>query len=641
MKVIIFLFIALFLFACSSAGPKTGTGSLDNKLDERHASSSDLGTGSRPSQAASADRAPSDQRSVRSLNEKTPLPRFAERSHGQYPDKNAFSSSSAKDEDIDEYQSESSLVEQSEDKPDQAIFDSALEFCETSSDLWDQGDLDGAISALDQAYALILTVDVKRSPELLQQVEDLRFTISKRIVEIYSSRHTAVNGYHTAIPMVMNRRVEDALNQLKGPERNFFINAYQRSGKYRPAIVKALKEAGLPEELSWLPLIESGFKVRALSTARALGLWQFIASTGYKYGLKRGTWVDERMDPEKSTKAAIEYLKELHQIFGDWTTALAAYNCGEGAVLRFLKTQRINYLDNFWDLYEKLPRETASYVPRFLATLHIMANPEAHGFQLPQPEEAIPLEKVTVDRVIHLQTIAASLSLSYDVLVELNPELRQDATPDRPYDIRVPAGTGLILLSKVNEMPGWSPPPVQRYRTHKVAKGETVYSIARKYKTTTGAIISLNKLGKGPSTRLSAGTELKIPTGKRQWNTQEAKAGKTSPGQKDSCPATYKVKKGDTLSSIAARFNTTISRLKGLNGIKDANLKIGQVILLSETNITKKDAPKPVTYKVVKGDSPHSIAVKNDISLKQLLRLNNLRADGTIYPGQVLVVKAE
>jgi membrane-bound lytic murein transglycosylase D len=529
-------------------------------------------------------------------------------------------------------------TETASDKPDQAIFDSALEFCQTSTDLWDKGDLDGAISALDQAYALILTVDLKRSPELLQQVEDLRFTISKRIVEIYSSRHTTVNGYHTAIPMVINKHVENALNQLKGPERNFFINAYQRSGKYRPFIVKALKDAGLPEELSWLPLIESGFKARALSPARALGLWQFIASTGYKYGLKRGTWVDERMDPEKSTMAAIEYLKELHQIFGDWTTALAAYNCGEGAVLRFLKTQRINYLDNFWDLYEKLPQETASYVPRFLATLHIIGNPAAHGFDLPPLLEAIPAEKVTVNRPIHLKTIASHLSVPFEVLVELNPELREDVTPDRPYDLRVPAGTGLLFLAKASDMEGWSPSAVGRYSVHTVKKGETIYSIARRYNTTPGAIVKLNSLPKGLSTKLASGSEIKIPSSKKRPAVTAAASSAPVAKAGGSCPPSYTVKKGDTISRIARMFGTTPAVIRKANGLKNDRLSIGQVLTLKEAAPAAQAAPR--TYKVVKGDSPSTIALKHDMSVYELLRINNLTPESTIYPGQVLVVGA-
>ncbi len=354
-----------------------------------------------------------------------------------------------------------------QEKTDQELLDSAIEFLQAASDFWEQGDLENALDALDQAYLLTLQVDPEKDPRILQQREDLRFTIAKRIIEIYSSRFTAVNGNRKAIPLVMNEHVERAINVFKGGERSFFLNSYRRSGRYRPAILRALSEAGLPEELSWLPLIESGFKVQALSRARALGMWQFIATTGYKYGLKRDQWVDERMDPEKSTAAAIGYLKELHQIFGDWTTALASYNCGEGAVLRSIRTQRINYLDNFWDLYTKLPSETAFYVPRFLAVLHILQNPEAHGLDLPPVEDELQADKVVIERAVHLQAVAQQIGVSYEELKDLNPELRHHATPGRSYALRVPPGKGDLLLARINSVPVWRP-PVASYAVHRV-----------------------------------------------------------------------------------------------------------------------------------------------------------------------------
>jgi membrane-bound lytic murein transglycosylase D len=263
---------------------------------------------------------------------------------------------------------------------EQEIIDSALEYCQASNDFWEKGDLDNAIDCLDKAYSLTLRIDNNASPAILQEKEDLRITIAKRMLEVYSSRFTTVNGSHKAIPLAMNHHVQKAIDLFtRGKEKEWFLKVYARSGKYRPAIVRELKKAGLPEELSWLPFIESGYSNVAISSARALGMWQFIASTGYKYGLNRDNWIDERMNPEKATKAAIAYLTELHQIFGEWTTALAAYNCGEARVLREISTQKINYMDNFWDLYEKLPNETAFYVPKFLAVLHIVNNPCAYG----------------------------------------------------------------------------------------------------------------------------------------------------------------------------------------------------------------------------------------------------------------------
>jgi len=275
----------------------------------------------------------------------------------------------------------------------QVIMDEALDFLAQSQLLWEEGEIDKALTILDEAYSLLL--DVNGDPEITWQKDDLRMMIAKKIVEIYASRSNVAAGYQSEIPLVMNDDIAKAIKRFQRGERKFFISSYMRSGRYRPMILKQLKDAGLPEELSWLPLVESGFKIRALSSARALGLWQIIPSTGYMYGLKRDHWIDERMDPEKSTRAAIAYLKELHGIFGDWLTVLAAYNCGEGRVLKTISRQKMNYLDNFWDLYRQLPRETSNYVPRFLATIEIIKDPEKYGIDLKR-EHDIPVPFATV-----------------------------------------------------------------------------------------------------------------------------------------------------------------------------------------------------------------------------------------------------
>jgi membrane-bound lytic murein transglycosylase D len=521
-------------------------------------------------------------------------------------------------------------------KSDQEMLDSALEFCQASNDYWERGDLDNALDALDQAYSLILKVDPNHNPEILQQRDDLRFTISKRIIEIYTSRFTVANGNYKVIPLVMNSHVARALDLFKGRERNFFQDAYCRSGRYRPAIVKALKEAGLPEELSWLPLIESGFKVNALSRARALGPWQFIASTGYKYGLKRDRWVDERMDPEKSTKAAIAYLKELHQIFGDWATALAAYNCGEGTVLRCIRTQKINYLDHFWDLYEKLPRETAFYVPRFLAVLHILNDPKAHGFNLPPVEEELETEEVTIDKPIHVKTIADQLQISYKLLKELNPELKRDSTPSRPHAFNVPRGKGPLLLAKLEDMPAWNP-PIPAHERHRVRKGDTLSLIARRYRTSVRAIMALN--GLESSKYIKAGWNLKIPTGRKY----EALSKPTPPASGSEPKVTlshYAVRKGDSLWKIANQFGTTTKAIQALNQLDDTHLRIGQALLIPK-GMSEDEKITTKSYRVSKGDSSFLIAQKHQMNLSEFLRLNHLTPRSTIYPGQVLLVKAE
>ena len=523
-------------------------------------------------------------------------------------------------------------------KTNQELLDSALEFCQASNDFWKRGNLDEALDALDQAYSLILQVDPDDSPGLLQQREDLRFTIAKRIIEIYSSRLTVVNGYHKAIPLTTNRYVERAVKQFQGPERKFFLQSYRRSGRYRPAIVKALKKAGLPEDLSWLPLIESGFNIRAFSKARALGLWQFIASTGYKYGLERNRWIDERMDPEKATQAAISYLKELHQIFGDWTTALAAYNCGEGTVLRCIRTQRVNYLDNFWDLYEKLPRETASYVPRFLAVLHIIQDPQKYGFSLPPVDPPMEADEVPVEKPVHLETIAKVLNVPCRELLDLNPELKRYSTPARSYDLRVPKGKGDLLLAKLPSIPAWKP-QIPEFVYHRVRQGEVLSLIARKYRTTVTAIMRVNRLRS--SRYLRVGWRLKIPAGRRYILEQQPVTRQPSAETVQQVPVKrkYVVKKGDSLWRIARRFGTTTDAIKKANSLRNADLSIGQVLIIRGEYASTVDKGNAVQYRVREGDSPYTIAQRHQMNLSEFLQLNSLTPRSTIFPGQTVLVK--
>ncbi len=390
----------------------------------------------------------------------------------------------------------------------QNLLDAALELTEASQEYWADGEVEDAIDALDEAYALILKVETDDAPKLAQQKEDLRFVISKRIMEIYASRQVTVKGNYKEIPMTMNDHVDREIKQFQTVERDFFIESYKRSGRYRQDMVAALKEDGIPEEISWLPLIESGFKVRALSRSRALGLWQFIPSTGYKFGLKRNSWIDERLDPAKSTSAAIAYLKELHQIFGDWATVLAAYNCGEGSVARVIRGQKINYLDNFWDLYERLPRETARYYPRFLAVLTILRDPGQYGFTLGELDQPVPYETAIVARTIHLKSAADKLNLSVEELTSLNPELRHAATPDVPYALKVPVGKKEELLASLDSMPKWSPPKPS-YVFHRVRRGETLSLIALRYRTSIQRIMEANRMMRGHYIRV--GQRLRIP----------------------------------------------------------------------------------------------------------------------------------
>jgi membrane-bound lytic murein transglycosylase D len=516
------------------------------------------------------------------------------------------------------------------------LLDLALEYCEAANSFWERGELDSAIDVLDKAYASILEVDADDDANLLQQKEDLRLTISKRIVEVHASRFTVAAGISKAIPLVMNHHVRKELESFKTREREFFLNAYRRSGKYRPSIVKSLREAGFPEELSWLPLIESGFKVRAHSSARALGVWQFIASTGHRFGLKRDNWIDERMDFEKATQGAIAYLRELHQIFGDWTTALAAYNCGEYAVLNRIKTQKINYLDNFWDLYEKLPRETAAYVPRFMAVLHIVNNPADHGMTLPPLDEEEEWEEVTVNKQIELKSVAEHLGVPYEQLEEMNAELRRNLTPEGVYALKVPVGMGEVLLSKMNAIPAWCP-PAHAFIVHKVKRGETVKSISARYHALPEDVMSLNRLKR--SGKLKSGMRLKIPAGK-EITVAQVKNPSAKQIVAEEKSIKYIVRKGDSLFQIANRFNITVKEIQSQNNLKDADLHIGQILWLPLAGQESCPPPDAKKYTVQEGDSPYLIARKHQMSLPDFLELNNMSTRSTIFPGQELQIRA-
>ncbi len=558
---------------------------------------------------------------------------------------------------------------------EQDIMEEALQLLSESHDYWIRGDVESAIEMLDQAYALILDTD--GDPEIARQKDDLRLLISKRILAIYSAMQSTAKGKRGEIPIIMNADVEKEIRSFQTGERDFFIASYQRSGLYRPFIVSELKRLGLPEELSWLPLVESGYKIKALSTARALGLWQFIPSTGYKYGLERDQWVDERMDPEKSTRAAISYLTDLHGMFGDWLTVLAAYNCGEGRVLREISRQRINYLDRFWDLYHQLPYETARYVPRFLATLHIVRDPKKYGMDLGVPmkdqSRGQGYETVKTNKSMRLQDIAVHLNVPEDVLYQLNPELRYMITPDKEYLLKVPPEAVERFAAVAEAIPHWQQlPPAPRSRpvviVHRVKRGESLGSIAGKYRTTTKAIRSCNHLGAKKNITVGQYLSIPIQVGRAErrdtYRTAE-REGKRSGGGES--VVRYRVKKGDTLSSVAAKNGTSVAAIKEANRMKGDTLKEGQVLKIVNAargsvpdssrggkaagksgQVTKgakaKKSPagggKEKTYTVRKGDSLFRIAKTHDMEISRLRALNNLTGGkDRLREGQVLILE--
>lgn len=286
--------------------------------------------------------------------------------------------------------------------------------------------------------------------------------------------------------------------------------ALARSGRYREMILKHLRRAKLPEELFWLVMTESEFKQKAISRSGAGGLWQFMPFTGRKFGLEVSYWVDERYDPEKATAAAVRYLEELHQWFGDWHLALAAYNRGENGIGRDLQFSRSTDLSGL-SKHGVLPSETNSYVPKFMACVLIGENPEAYGLKV-EYEKPEPYDVVDIPRPLDLKIAAKAAGVAEEDIRRLNPELRAWCTPKnrKNYKLRVPAGIKATFLERLAAVKDWNPGP--ELITYKVARGDFLGKIARRYRTSVQEIMRLNGIHNARHLRI--GQTLKIRPGK-------------------------------------------------------------------------------------------------------------------------------
>ncbi|MCJ7589541.1 MAG: LysM peptidoglycan-binding domain-containing protein [Candidatus Aminicenantes bacterium] len=507
-----------------------------------------------------------------------------------------------------------------------AILEDALSSYQDAQTAWEKGESDQALAFLDETYGLILKAKVPADSPLVQDKNDLRRLVAQKIQQIYASKPAVVGDNHRTIPLDENKYVLQEIQSFQTRERKPFEDAYRMSGLFRPMILEELRKEGMPEELSWLPMIESWFKIRALSRARALGLWQFIHSTGARFGLKQDRWVDERMDPVKATRAAVKYLNELHSYFGDWTTALAAYNCGEVRVQNVIRTQRLNYLDNFWDLYLQLPLETARFVPRLIACLLIINDPAKYGFNLPAPEPALRFETVMIRQAVKLSSLAQSLGLEPSTLAFYNPDLRFDGTPEYDYDIKVPVGYGEKVSAAVQSLPRWIPPEATFF-VHYVRSGETVGLIARKYRTTVAAIARLNNMRR--TGMIWPGQRLKIPGRGVPAAAPAESAAEVKPGEK----TTYVVRSGDGLDQLARVFATTAEQIKADNKLQGDSLTAGQTLLIANNR-----SKGPLRHTVNGGETLFSISKLHGMDLDEFLTINKLSADSIIYAGQELWV---
>jgi membrane-bound lytic murein transglycosylase D len=281
--------------------------------------------------------------------------------------------------------------------------------------------------------------------------------------------------------------------------RGFIDSALARGARYLRTIGSILAEEGVPPELAYVPIVESGFRLNAVSRAGAVGPWQFIHGTGRRYGLRIDGYVDERRDPEKATRAAARYLRDLYDMFGDWHLSLAAYNTGEARISRILEREKV---DDYWEMSEGgyLSRETSEYVPRILAAMEIAAAPRDYGFEV-ERLEPYGFDLVHVDRSVSLDAVARLSGASPAELRELNPALRRGVVPPRGYTIRVPQGSAGRIRSALARIP--------QFQTHRVRRGETPSTIAARYGVSVATLMATN--GIRNARRLAVGKTLRIP----------------------------------------------------------------------------------------------------------------------------------
>jgi membrane-bound lytic murein transglycosylase D len=315
------------------------------------------------------------------------------------------------------------------------------------------------------------------------------------------------NGTDFDIPIVMNARVEHFIRYFQTSGKKIFSGWLARSAKYIPMMKTLLKENGLPEDLVYMALIESGFNPCATSRMKAAGPWQFIYRTGKRYGLNVTWWVDERRDPEKSTVAAANYLKDLYDMFECWYLAAAGYNAGEYKIAKAMKRYRT---EDFWELtkYRYLKRETKDYVPQMIAAALIAKDPDEYGFIDVNYQEPLCFDKVEVPEVTDLGLIARACEIPLEEVKSLNPELLREWTPPNvsEYEVRIPCGKREVFLRNFEAL---GPRQRFQFKTHVVKKGDTLAGIAKRYRVNLEPILEINKIKK--TTRLPIGTNLLIP----------------------------------------------------------------------------------------------------------------------------------
>jgi membrane-bound lytic murein transglycosylase D len=390
------------------------------------------------------------------------------------------------------------------------------------------------------------------------------------------------------IPIPQHSKVLSYVEVFQTRLRDYIQDSLQRGAKYLPMIQNVFRAEGLPLDLAYIPIIESSFKTNALSKASAKGPWQFMKATAREHGLKTDWFIDERSDPEKATVAAAKYLKTLNRMFdGDWNMVLAAYNGGPGRVQRAMKRSGV---DDFWDLASSskfLPRETREYVPMIFAAMIIARNPVQYGFNV-LDTDPIAYDKVNVPRAIDLRRVAEWAGTTVDEIQALNPELRRWTTPVKypQYEVKVPVGTAGRLNARLAEA---LPADFTALKWYTVRKDETLLGVARRFGVSRSDVAEANNIAvktrlrpgqeliipRAPATLLAARSERTVPSEVASRSLASSAETPSGAGTQPATQITYRVRRGDTLFSIAQLFDTTVAKIKSWNSLRGNTISPG------------------------------------------------------------------
>src|SRR5712692_7294144 len=483
----------------------------------------------------------------------------------------------------------------------------------------------------------------KSEPAPIDEVNEVTPPVDARVK---AQAEAEVKATYSDLPLMLTDPVAGYINYFSTRGRETLEHALVRGGRYHDMIQKTLKDQGVPQELIYLAQAESGFHPLAVSRAGARGMWQFMGSRARGYGLERNSWVDERQDPEKATRAAARHLKDLYNQFGDWYLAMAAYNSGPGTVQQAVK--RTGYAD-FWELYRRnvLTKETRNYVPIIVAVTIMAKNPAQYRLDKVVPEKPVPYDTLKIGYAVDLRLVAQCVDSSAAALQDFNPSLLRWTTPkDQPFELHLPAGTKDTYLSAIASIP-----PDMRvwWRYHKVATGDTLAAVARTYRTNPRAIARVNKLDGDED--LQPESKLIIPIIPGKHATTEDAATYTRRATR------YTVRKGDTVQSVADNFGVAPTMVRRWNRLKGDSLRGRRVLYVhlpvtpsaseSRQSVASKSKSKRtlhvvsdkslVRHKVKPGETLTSIASTHHTTVAALKRDNGDLA--SLRPGMILVIK--